>query len=1042
MFVNTFIARPILASVCSLVIILAGVVAIPTMPVAQYPALAPPQISVNAVYTGANAQEVETAVTTPLEQAINGVEGMLYMSSSSTNSGFASINVTFDITRDQDLAQVDVQNRVSQALGRLPTEVRALGVTVNKQNTGFVLAAGVFAAKGEYDSLFLSNYIDIYVKDALKRVPGVADVTIFGERKYSMRLWLDPLRLAARQITAGDVTSALREQNIQVAAGALGQQPAPQGQMYQLSVRVEGRLPEATDFDNIIVKAGADGSLVRLKDVGHAELGAETYAAELRFQGQDAVGFGVIQLPSANALDVSRNVRAELERLKRNFPPGLQYQIALDTTEVVSDSIREVLKTLGEAIILVVIVIFVFLQTWRSTIIPTLTIPVSLIGTFAFIKLMGYSINTLTLFGIILATGIVVDDAIVVIENIERHIQEFRVSARKAAQDAMGEVLGAVIATALVLIAVFVPVAFFPGTTGRLYAQFAMTMGFAVALSAFNAVTLTPALAALLLDREHHDKNRVWSLFERGITAGTNGYVSFLKHGLRSRWALVVVFLLLVGLTYWVTAKVPRSFLPEEDQGYFLTQVQAPAGSSLQYTGAIARKAEQIFASDPDILSMFSVMGFSFSGAAPNQGIMFIRLKPFEQREGAEHSVGAVIGRLTPKLMSIPGAIVVSFAPPSIPGLSRFGGFEFQVLDQSGADINSLAAGAYGVMGAAAQSPKLRGVFTSFTANDPQLLVSIDRQRALASGVSLGEITSAMQTFLGSSYVNDFQFNNRAYRVYVQADQRFRSSPQDLKQLYARSRNGQMVPLESMVTVRETVSPQVISHFNLFRSATLNGSAGPGVSSGDALLEMERLATQVLPAGMSFAWSGISLEETKAGNQSVLIFGLALLLVYLTLAAQYESLVLPFIVLLGVPLAVLGALSAQWIRGLSNDVYCQVGLVMLIGLSAKNAILIVEFAEQLRHRGLSIVDAAVEAGRIRLRPILMTSLAFILGVLPLVFATGAGQEARHSVGTAVAGGMFLSTFLNTIFIPVLYVVIETLRERVTGAPRADGHVEA
>jgi hydrophobic/amphiphilic exporter-1 (mainly G- bacteria), HAE1 family len=1035
MFVNTFITRPILASVCSLIIILAGVVAIPTMPVAQYPALAPPQISVSAVYTGANAQEVETAVTTPLEQAINGVEGMLYMSSSSTNSGFSSINVTFDITRDQDLAQVDVQNRVSQALGRLPTEVRALGVTVNKQNTGFVMAAGVFAEKGEYDSLFLSNYIDVYVKDALKRVPGVADVTIFGERKYSMRLWLDPQKLAARRITAGDVTSALREQNIQVAAGALGQSPAPKGQLYQLSVRVEGRLPDAPDFDNIIVKAGGgDGSLVRLKDVGYAELGAETYAAELRFQGQEAVGFGVIQLPSANALDVSRGVRAEIERLSASFPPGLRLLVALDTTEVVSDSIREVLKTLAEAILLVVIVIFVFLQTWRSTIIPTLTIPVSLVGTFAFIKLMGFSINTLTLFGIILATGIVVDDAIVVIENIERHIQEYKKSARQAAMDAMREVLGAVIATALVLIAVFVPIAFFPGTTGRLYAQFAITIAFSVALSAFNAVTLTPALSALLLDRESHHKNRFFSVFERGITAGTNGYVRFLKRGMRSRWALVLLFVVALGLTYWVNVKVPRSFLPEEDLGYFLTVVQAPAGSSLEYTGNVARQAENILKQDQDILSMFSVMGFSFSGAAPNQGIMFVRLKPFDERKGADHSAQAVLGRVMPKLMSIPGAIVVSIAPASIPGLSRYGGFEFQVLDQSGTDIKTLTQGAYGVMGAAAQSPLLRGVFTTFTANDPQLLVSIDRQRALAAGVPLNEITSAMQTFLGSSYVNDFQFNNRAYRVYVQADPRFRSSPQDLKQLYARARTGQMVPLESLVTVKETTAPQVISHFNLFRSATLNGSPAPGVSSGVALAEMERVATAALPPGMSFAWSGISLEETKAGNQAVLIFGLALLLVYLTLAAQYESLVLPFIVLLGVPIAVLGALSAQWARGLANDVYCQVGLVMLIGLSAKNAILIVEFAEQLRHRGMSIVDAAVEAARIRLRPILMTSLAFILGVLPLVFATGAGQEARHSVGTAVAGGMFVSTFLNIIFIPVLYVVIESLRERVTGAP--------
>jgi HAE1 family hydrophobic/amphiphilic exporter-1 len=959
---------------------------------------------------------------------------MLYMSSSSTNSGFSSINVTFDITRDQDLAQVDVQNRVSQALGRLPTEVRALGITVNKQNTGFVMAAGVFAEKGEYDSLFLSNYIDVYVKDALKRVPGVADVMIFGERKYSMRLWLDPQKLAARQITAGDVTNALREQNVQVAAGALGQSPAPKGQMYQLSVRVEGRLPDAPDFENIIVKAGADGSLVRLKDVGRAELGAETYAAELRFQGQEAVGFGVIQLPSANALDVSRGVREEIQRLSASFPPGLRLLVALDTTEVVSDSIREVLITLAEAILLVVVVIFVFLQTWRSTLIPVLTIPVSLIGTFAFVKLMGFSINTLTLFGIILATGIVVDDAIVVIENIERHIQEYKKTARQAAIDAMREVLGAVIATALVLIAVFVPIAFFPGTTGRLYAQFAMTISFAVALSAFNAVTLTPALAALLLDRQSHHKGRFFSLFERGITSGTNGYIRFLKRGMRSRWALVLVFVAALGLTYWVNVRVPRSFLPEEDLGYFLTIVQAPAGSSLEYTGAIARQAENILKQEPDILSMFSVMGFSFSGAAPNQGIMFVRLKPFEERKGAEHSASAVIGRVMPKLMAIPGAVVLGFAPPSIPGLSRFGGFEFQVLDQTGTDINTLTRGAYGVMGAAAQSPLLQGVFTSFTADDPQLLVTIDRQRALAAGVPLNEITSAMQTFLGSSYVNDFQFNNRAYRVYVQADQSYRSSPQDLKQLYARARSGQMVPLQSLVTVKETTAPQVISHFNLFRSATLNGSARPGVSSGDALEEMERVATSALPPGMSYAWSGISLEERKAGGQTALIFGLALLLVYLTLAAQYESLVLPFIVLLGVPLAVLGALSAVWMRGLANDVYCQVGLVMLIGLSAKNAILIVEFAEQLRHRGMSIVDAAIEAARIRLRPILMTSLAFILGVLPLVFATGAGQEARHSVGTAVAGGMFVSTFLNIIFIPVLYVVIESLRERVTGAP--------
>jgi HAE1 family hydrophobic/amphiphilic exporter-1 len=1025
--VDTFIRRPILASVCSLVLILAGLVAIPTMPIAQYPALAPPQVNVSAFYTGANAQEVETAVTTPLEQAINGVPGMLYMTSSSTNSGVSTITVTFDITRDQDVAAVDVQNRVNQALGRMPAEVRTTGITVQKQQTGFVMAVGVFAEKGEYDSLFLSNYLDVYVKDALKRVAGVSDVMIFGERKYSMRLWLDPDRLAARGITAGDVVSALREQNVQVAAGAIGQAPAPSGQMYQLSVRAVGRLREPAEFDNIILKSGEGAALVRLKDVGRAELGAETYSSQLRFQGREAVGFGVIQLPTANALDVEHAVSAEMERLAGQFPPGMRYLVSFNTTDVVEESIAEVLWTLAEAIALVVLVIFVFLQTWRSTIIPAITIPVSLVGAFAFIKVMGFSINTLTLFGIILATGIVVDDAIVVIENIERHIQTHRKSARQAASDAMREVFGAVIATGLVLVAVFVPVSFFPGTTGRLYAQFSITIAFAVALSVFNAITLTPALSALLLDRESHHKGRFFSMFERAFTAGTNAYVRALNGTMRMKWAVVAIFVVALGATAWMYQVVPRAFVPDEDPGYFMVQVQAPAGASLEYTGNIAQEAEKIIMSDPDVMALFSVMGFSFGGAASNTGIMFVRLKDFEDREGEEHSVQAILGRLSGRLFSIPGAIIVGFAPPAIQGLSRFGGFEFQVLDQSGTEITNLAQATQAIVAAGNQSPKLRGLLSSFTANDPQLQVTIDRQRALAVGLPLSEITSAMQIFLGSQYVNDFEFNNRAYRVYVQADQRFRASPQALRQLYARTREGEMVPLEQVVEVKEVTAPQVISHFNLFRSATINGSAARGVSSGEALAEMERLAASTLPDGMSYAWSGISLEETKAGRQSLLIFGLALLLVYLTLAAQYESLVLPFIVLLGVPLAVLGALSAQWVRGLSNDVYCQVGLVMLVGLAAKNAILIVEFAEQLRGRGLSIVEAAIEASRLRLRPILMTSLAFILGVLPLVFATGAGQAARHSVGTTVAGGMLVSTFLNLVFIPILYVVVQTLR---------------
>jgi HAE1 family hydrophobic/amphiphilic exporter-1 len=1023
---NLFIRRPILATVCSLVIILAGAVAIPTLPIARYPELAPPSVAVSAFYTGANAQAVESAVTTPLEEAINGVEGMLYMQSSSTNTGFCSITVTFEVGRDPDLAAVEVQNRVSQALGRMPAEVRTNGISVQKTSTGFLGAIGFYSKDNRYDTLFLSNYVDRYIRDAMRRVPGVADVIIFGERKFAMRIWLDPDKLAARGLTGTDVVNALREQNVQVAAGSVGAPPAPDTQMYEFSVRAAGRLAEASEFEQVVVSA-RNGALVRVADVGRVELGAETYGANLRFIGLNAAGVGITLLPSANAIDTLQGVMAELDRLKPNFPPGLEYQLAFDNVGVVKESIVEVLKTLGEAIALVVLVMFLFLQNWRSTIIPAVTIPVSLVGTFFFVRLFDFSINTLTLFGIVLATGIVVDDAIVVIENIERHMRESSKRAFPAALDAMAEVFSAVIVIGLVLVAVFGPVAFFPGTTGRMYQQFSLTIAFAVVLSVFNAVTFTPALSALLLDREGHTHGRFFSALNRGIDAATGRYARAVRAACRYRVLMLLLFAGLLGATWLVFQRVPPAFVPEEDEGYFITIIQAPPGASLEYTTNIAKQAEQIILAQPEVLAAFSVTGFSFTGAASNQGLMFARLKDFDQRRNPNQSLSAVVQRLQgPLFGGIKGAIVVPIVPPSIQGLSRFGGFQFEVLDQSGGDITNLASVTGQIVTKGNQSGRLTGLNTPFTANDPQVVVDIDRDKARTLGLPIREITDALQVFLGSTYVNDFDFANRAYRVYVQADEAFRAQPDDLRRYYARASNGQMVRLDSVVRLREGTAPQVISHFNGFRSAEITGIGLPGVSSGQALQAMEKIARETMPAGFGFAWSGQSLEEIKAGRQAGYIFALSLVLVYLVLAAQYESWVLPLIILLGVPLAVLGALTAQNLRGFANDVFCQVGLVMLIGLAAKNSILIVEFAEQLRAKGASILEAAVESARIRLRPILMTSFAFVLGVLPLALATGAGAGARTSVGTTVVGGMLASTFLAIFFIPVLYVSLRSL----------------
>ena len=1039
--VDFFIHRPIFATVCALLIILAGAVCIPGLPISLYPDLAPPQVTVTSNYVGANAQVVESAVTTPLEQQINGVEGMHYITSTSSNDGTSSINVTFRTGYDLNIAAVDVQNRVATAQGRLPQEIKNTGVTITKANPNFVFAAGFFSPDNSLSNQYISNYIDVYVRDALKRIPGVGDVIIFGERKYAMRIWLDPTKLATRDLTAADVVSALQEQNVEIPAGQLGRPPADPKQNFQVTLRVVGRLSDPKEFENIILKNTRNG-IVQLKDVGRAEIGAESYDTNLLYSGHDAIGVGVQQLSNANALEVDKAARAMLAELSKSFPPGIKYVIAFDTTTVVGDSVKEVVTTLEEAIVIVIVVIFLFLLDWRATIIPAVTIPVSLIGTFAFIKIFGFSINSLTLFGITLATGLVVDDAIVVIENAQRHINQGGSDPHTATSVAMSEVASAVVATSLVLISVFVPVSFFPGTTGILYRQFSLTIAFSIAISLFNALTLSPALAAILLRSEEQK----YAAFDwTGISWLSQGYRKFAHgmdkavHGLgiaygkaigkvlNYRYAMIVLFFIALAATAYMYVHVPTGFVPQEDQNYFIVVVQTPQGASLSYTTNIARQAEQILRADPDVFGTFAVPGFSLSGgSSSNYGLVFAPLKPIDDRRGKGHAVSDIVARVGPKLFGIPGAIVVPFEPPAINGIGSFGGFQFELQDLGRNALQDVDNVAHQIVAGSRQRTDLTGLFTSFTANDPQRLVQIDRQKAKAIGVPISQVTQALGVYMGSEYVNDFDFNNRSYRVYVQADQPFRMTARDLRQYYVRSDSNGLVPLGNILDLKETSGPQVINHYNLFRSAEIDGAAAPGYSSNQGLRAMEDLAKQKMLQGMTFQWTGLALEEVEAGGKAIIIFALGILVVYLTLSAQYESFALPFIILLAVPTAVLGALLFVSLRGLVNDVYVQIGLVMLIGLSAKNSILIVEFAEQLIEQGRSIMDAAMEAAELRLRPILMTSFAFILGVLPLYFATGAGRLGRHSVGTAIVGGMLFSTVLNLFFIPVLYVIVKTL----------------
>jgi len=1030
MFVNFFIKRPVFTSVCAIATLLIGLICIPGLPIAQYPEISPKQVTVNANFIGADAATVENSVTNLLERAINGVEGMRYMTSSSSNDGSSAITVTFAADRDENVAAVDVQNRISVVEPQLPESVVQSGVSVSKQSNNILLGLGFYSEDDRYDSTFLSNYADLYVVDALKQVPGVANITIFGERKYAMRIWLNPDRLASRQLTADDVINALREQNLQASAGRIGQAPVSEEQGYEIDLRTDSRLTSVEDFEEVVIARGENGNLIHLKDVGRVELGSQNYNTFVRFRGREAVGLGIFQLPSSNALDVAHGVKAKMKELAANFPEGITYDIGFDTTDYVEQSLKEVVHTLFMAVGLVVLVILIFLQDGWSTIIPSITIPVSLIGTFAFVKLFGFSINSLTLFGLTLASGMVVDDAIVVVEDISRRIREGS-DPTTAAIESMRSLTGAVIATSLVLMAVFVPVAFFPGTTGALYRQFALTIAFSIAVSTFNALTLTPALSALLLRQQNRTGIIGWC-FDR-INDFLDGmqwlYGGILGGLVRLRWLVVAGFAGLLVCTYGLYSLVPGAFLPDEDQGYFIVIVGGPQGVGLNYTRDVMQQIEDILLPQPEVRATFAVGGFGFSGNSASNGVVFVPLKPWSERTGPNQSALAVIARVQQQLLSITEARILPINPPAVRGLGSFGGFQYQLQDRQGTfSLDELVQTSGSVMKAAMDHPKIMVAFTTFSANSPQLQVDVNRRRAKALDVNVDEIYRTLQTYLGSRYVNDFTLARRNYRVYVQADESFRNDPQDIDRLYVRSNSGEMISLSSLVTLTPSTGAQTINHYNLSRSIEINGLPAFGASSGDAIEAMAEVSEKTLAKGFGYEWSGLSREELESGGQAPLIFGLGLVFVFLALAAQYESYVDPVIIMMAVPLAILGALLALFLRGFPNDIYGQVGLVMLIGLASKNSILIVEFANQLRAEGKTIVTAAIEASKQRLRPILMTAISTLVGIFPLMIATGAGAGSRQSLGTAVFGGMFFATFLSLFIVPVLYIVVKSLVE--------------
>ncbi len=1047
---DNFIKRPVLTTVCSTLIVLVGIISIPLLPVAQLPQLANTQVQVTATYTGADAQTAENTVTTILEREINGVEEMKYMYSNTGNNGATSINVAFPTEVDRNTAQVNVQNRVSQAEAQLPSEVKQTGVKTEKSSPSILLVIAFNPEKDEngnyiYDEVFVSNYVDLNINDEIKRSPGVGQVSYLGERKYAMRLWLDSQKMSARGITAQDVSNALREQNIQVGAGKIGQAPALPEQQFEIPLRAVGRFTEASEFEEMVLKVGENGTLVKVKDVGRAELGAENYEMIATFNNGPTVGMLVYQLPGSNALDTANQVKAKLAELSKNFPPGLEYRIAYDTTLFVTASLKEVVITLFQAVSLVVLIIFVFLQDWRATLVPAIAIPVALIGAAAGLKIAGFEINTLTLFAFTLASGLVVDDAIVIVESVSTKIAQ-GMKARQAALDSMDELTGATIATSLVLMAVFIPVSFFPGTVGIIYKQFALTIAFAVACSTFNALTFSPTMSALLLRPKQETTGPLGWLFDKfnqGFGWLQDQYAKFIKFLTRINVLVMGIFIAGLVATVLMYGIVPGGFVPEEDQGYFLVLFNAPDGASVNYTAKATEKITDKLLEIDDIESAFGAAGFGFDGNNPSQGIMFVLLKSWDERPNSEQSVYGVLRKINASLQEITEVRAFAINAPPVQGLSNTGGFEFQLQDRSGnLPIEALVENGQKLIGAvnSEKYPATQGVFSQFTANKPQKQVEVLRDRAKALDVRIDDIFSTLQIYLGSAYVNDFVLGQRQYRVYAQAEPKFRSNPEDINQFYVRSQSNELIPLGSLVKITDFTGPETITHYNIFRSMKIQGNPAAGYSSGQAIAAMEEAAAEVLDPGFGYSWQGSALEEKSSGGSAPIIFGLGVVMVFLVLAAQYESYIDPMIIILSVPLAVLGALSAIWFRAnvpmaggvwpvVTNDVYCQVALVMLIGLASKNSILIVEFANQLRDKGLDIKRAAVTAAEQRFRPIQMTAISSLIGFWPLVIATGAGVGSRWSLGTAIFGGMLIGTVLSLLITPNLYIAIKTFESR-------------